>query len=334
MAIAFPTTPTLNQTYTEGSTTWKWTGRGWAVLPAEDVTFNELTATTFTSDSITTETIDVSTSIDVPTLNVTGALNVTGTSSGISVSVALNDLTNVTAPNPTEGQVLKYISGSWTPASDLSGGGAGGGIGLADLSVTTLAAEGGGSLTYSNTSGTFTFKPADLTSYATTNYVDDAISNIAGVDIGGANTQIQYNDNGTLAGNSALTFNSSTSTLTTGNITTGNLATALLSASNIVSFTNDTQSTNSSTGAVKVTGGVGIVGQINVAGSSNTFTGGTNSTSINTGTIVVTGGVGVSGEMHVGSTVSSSTTPTNDEHLTNKAYVDSKALALSVAFGA
>jgi hypothetical protein len=334
MAISFPTTPALNDTYTEGSTTWKWTGRGWAVLPAEDVTFNELTATTFTTDSIAAETVEVGTSIDVPTLNVTGALNVTGTSSGISVSVALNDLTNVSAPSPTEGQVLKYISGTWSPASDLSGGGAGGGIGLADLSVTTLAAEGSGSLTYSNTTGTFTFKPADLSTFATTNYVDTAISNIAGVDIGGANTQVQYNDNGTLGGSSAFTFNSTTSTVTVGNITVGDTTTGLLSATGLVDFTNSTQSTSSSTGAFVVTGGAGIGGQLNVAGASNTFSGDTASTSINTGTVVVTGGVGVSGEMHIGSTVSSSTTPTNDEHLTNKAYVDSKALALSVAFGA
>lgn len=41
---------------------------------------------------------------------------------------------------------------------------AGGGIALTDLSVTTATASGGGSLSYENTTGAFTFTPADLSS--------------------------------------------------------------------------------------------------------------------------------------------------------------------------
>lgn len=33
MSIQFPATPTLNQTYTQGSITWQWTGSRWRVLP-------------------------------------------------------------------------------------------------------------------------------------------------------------------------------------------------------------------------------------------------------------------------------------------------------------
>jgi hypothetical protein len=47
----------------------------------------------------------------------------------------------------------------------------------AGLSVTTGTASGGGSLSYDD-NGTFTFKPADLSSYATESYVDTAVSNL------------------------------------------------------------------------------------------------------------------------------------------------------------
>ena len=44
--------------------------------------------------------------------------------------------------------------------TELYGGGSS--LALTDLSVTTSAASGGGTLTYDNTSGVFTFAPADL----------------------------------------------------------------------------------------------------------------------------------------------------------------------------
>ena len=48
---------------------------------------------------------------------------------------------------------------------DLSGlGGGGGGIALTDLSVTSLAAAGSGTLTYDNTTGVFDYTPPDLSS--------------------------------------------------------------------------------------------------------------------------------------------------------------------------
>jgi hypothetical protein len=141
---------------------------------------------------------------------------------------------------------------------------------------------------------------------------------------GGVSGQVQFNDNGLFEGDSNLTYDAGTSTLTTVNITAG--GDIVLSGS--------TQSTSSTTGTVTVGGGVGIAGNINVAGSQNTFTGGTSSTSINTGTIVVTGGMGISEKVYVGDTVSTSAVPTDTDHLTNKKYVDANVLAFSVAFGA
>lgn len=334
MPITLPVTPVVDQLYTDGDTTWKWSGESWITQPAQDVTFNTLEANTLdVTTTLNAGSINVSSTLNVDTLNVTGS------TSGISVSLTLNDLTNVTAANPSDGQVLKYINGNWTPASDLSGGGAGGGIGLEDLSVNVLSPSSNGNLSYSASTGTFSFAPADLSTYASTSYVDDSISALSIASVGGTNTQIQYNKDGDLAGSTFLTFNDVSGTLTaTGlsatTITGTNTDTITLSATGLVDFTNSTDSTSSSTGALIVTGGVGISKKLNVAGTTNTFTGNTPSTSINTGTIVVTGGVGISENVTVGSNVSASTAPTQNEHLTNKQYVDAKIIAFSVAFGA
>ena len=97
-----------------------------------------------------------------------GVHNATG---GYSVNGSNLDLTHLASVDlsvaPTDGQVLKYdaTTFTWKPEDDLTGG-AGGGIALTDLSVTTAAA-GTAALTYNNTSGTFTFTPPDLTNYLT-----------------------------------------------------------------------------------------------------------------------------------------------------------------------
>jgi len=141
---------------------------------------------------------------------------------------------------------------------------------------------------------------------------------------GGSNTQVQFNDNSTFAGDSGFTFDQPNELLTVPNIT----------ATQLVTVSDTTESTDEFDGAVQIAGGVGIEKQINVAGATSKFTGNTASSSTITGTIVVTGGMGVSGAVHVGSNVVSSAAPTAQAHLTNKQYVDANVLAFSVAFGA
>ena len=97
----------------------------------------------------------------------TNAGNDTLTITNSGVTSALNDLSDVSTTGASSGQVLKYNGTSWAPSSDLTGSG-GGGISLGDLSVTTASASGSGSLAYNNTSGVFTFTPADLSSITTT----------------------------------------------------------------------------------------------------------------------------------------------------------------------
>ena len=66
--------------------------------------------------------------------------------------------------------------------------------------------------------------------------------------VAGSNTQIQYNDSGTLAGSAGFTFNKTTGTFT---------------AANVV-VTSTSVSSNTTTGAVRIAGGLGVAGRINV----------------------------------------------------------------------
>lgn len=87
----------------------------------------------------------------------------------------LGDLSDVSNAAPSDGQVLKWsnANGHWYPGTDNVGGSGGSGITLADLSVSTGDASSGGALSYNDTNGTFTFQPADLSSFATTAAVDN-----------------------------------------------------------------------------------------------------------------------------------------------------------------
>ena len=76
---------------------------------------------------------------------------------------SIADLLNVSNQAPSDGQVLKWsqAQGKWAPGTDNVGTSSSG-IQLGDLSVSTGAASGGGSLTYDNTNGTFAFVPASV----------------------------------------------------------------------------------------------------------------------------------------------------------------------------
>lgn len=88
------------------------------------------------------------------------------TSTALS-SITLDSLSNVDlSVAPTNGQVLKWNGTSWAAANDLTGGG-GGGLALTDLSVQSQTPSGGGSLTYNNGSGVFSYTPPDLSGYLT-----------------------------------------------------------------------------------------------------------------------------------------------------------------------
>tara|TARA_S200000501_G_scaffold370765_1_gene412555 strand:+ start:3012 stop:5285 length:2274 start_codon:yes stop_codon:yes gene_type:complete len=82
---------------------------------------------------------------------------------------SINELADVNTTSNSDGHVLKWDAGTstWKPQPDLVGSG-GSGIILSDLSVSSASASGGGSLSYGNTTGVFTYTPPDLSGYLTT----------------------------------------------------------------------------------------------------------------------------------------------------------------------
>jgi len=98
-------------------------------------------------------------------LTTDGAGNFSFTTVG-GVSNTLDGLTDVTITSVADGEVLAYDSGtsSWVNTTASSGG-----IALTDLSVGAEGtASGDGAIAYDNTTGVFTYTPADLSGYALT----------------------------------------------------------------------------------------------------------------------------------------------------------------------
>lgn len=370
MAINFPSNPQLNDTITSGSTTWRYNGVAWVVVPPGSLSLTSLTSTE---------------------INVTN-LTVTGTVTGIDQSFSLGDLTDVdliTDP-PVDEQFLQYDSTSqtWKPAS-VSGGGGGGSFNggtitnplvinntnnSTDSTSGALRTSGGMYVAQDIfTDGTITVNDGndriDLRSAAEIRYYNNSNTNYIGFKApatistnrtftlpqgdGTSGQVLRTNGAGVLswvtvvsptggfaaAGqNTQVQYNDNDDfagdNRFTFNNSTGLLTVPTLTANGVITSTDATASTSSTTGSVKIAGGVGVVGQLNVAGATNKFTGNIASTSTVTGTIVVTGGVGVSGRINVGSTVSADSAPVDADHLTNKRYVDANILAFSVAFGA
>ena len=85
----------------------------------------------------------------------------------------IGNLNNVDETGVANNKILKYNSTSskWEVADDS-------GIALTDLSVTTGSASGSGTLTYNNSTGVFSFAPADLSTYLTSE--TDTLDSVTG----------------------------------------------------------------------------------------------------------------------------------------------------------
>ena len=149
----------------------------------------------------------------------------------LTTSTNLGDLANVSSATASTGQVLKWNGTAWAPGTDLQASG-GTGISLTDLSVS-VASAGTANLSYDNTSGTFTYTPPLLTSYATLTGISVTIANTPS-----GNGSLTYNNNGgftftqpdlssyinltsisvgaeaTASGNGGISYNSSTGVFT------------------------------------------------------------------------------------------------------------------------
>lgn len=372
-AINFPSSPTLNQTHTDGATTWKWNGTSW-----ELANITALSVTTVSASTGFTGNLQG---------NVTGNLqgNVTGNVTGQVSTIAnhnLDGLGDVVVTNPTNAQVLAWSTANnrWEPLSfsGFSGGTVPNPILITATTVSTSSITGalrvsggvgilddlyiGGHLAVEDeflslrTRSELRFYDAD-----NSNYVGFKSPAVIGSNLiwtlpatdGDPGQFLRTNGAGVLSwasasggaggetppggSNTHIQFNDSGSFGGDGsftfNVATTTVNIPTLIGAGVVTFTNNTVSTTTTTGAVKITGGVGIQGQINVGGATNKFTASTTSSSATTGAVVVAGGVGIGGTVNVTGTVSSAASPTVASHLTTKSYVDAAVLAYSIAFG-
>jgi hypothetical protein len=372
-AINFPNSPTPNQTYTDGATTWKWTGVSWEISNVTALTLSTFTATTQFVGNLQGNV----------TGNVVGNLqgNVTGQVSTIS-NHNLNDLGDVVSTAPTNAQVLAWSTANnrWEPLSfsGFSGGTVPNPILLTSTAVSTNSTSGalrvsggvgilddlyvGGHMAVEDeflslrTRSELRFFETDNNNYigfkAPATISSNIMWTLPSVD-GDAGQFLRTNGAGVLSwasagggpggstppggSNTHIQYNDVGAFGGDGSFTFDAATTTVniptLIGAGVATFTNSTTSTTATTGAVKVTGGVGIQGQLNVAGATNKFTASTASSSPTTGAVVITGGLGVGGSVNVNGTVSTLTSPTTAAHLTTKSYVDSAVLAFSIAFG-
>lgn len=335
MPIDFPSSPTQDQEFTSGSTTWIYNGVAWQLKPVTSVTV----------DSVTASDVNVS------------DLTVTNSVTGID----LNDLGDVQLNSPADQQVLKYNSslGKWQNDVASSGFNGGtitnpliinnstvsttpstgalritGGVGIGDDLVVggtiivedeNLDLKTSANIRFYNTANTrfvgfsapdnisadriYVLPQTDGSSgqYLRTNGSGvlswaSATSPSGGTPPGGLPTHVQFNDDLEFGGDSSFTFDKVSQTVTLENII----------------GTGTAVSTSPTTGAAKFAGGVGISGQLNVGGENNNFS----------------NNIAVGGDVTVTGNVVNSTAPSTTSHLTNKAYVDANILAFSVAFGA
>lgn len=108
-----------------------------------------------------------------------------------TIPSGINDLDFIDIVGVTDGQVLKYNSatGNWENETEA------GGIDLTDFSVATNSASSSSTLSYNNTTGTFTFTPPDIADFIVL-------------------TDISVGADGAASGSGSLTYNSTSGVFT------------------------------------------------------------------------------------------------------------------------
>lgn len=343
-ALAFPGSPTVGQTVTNGVDTWEWSGTYWGIKNQTTLSLTGLTVSNVIDgqvDSISNHTIsalsDVGSTAGAANGDVLGydtaqqqwlPITLSSTFNGGTISNPLFVNNNTASTSSVTGALRVLggvgVGGELFVASNINARFRGelrlwdndntqhigfrAPTNVTTNTVWTLPATDGtiGQVLTTNGSGTLSW--ATVTSGGG----GGGASNPPG----GADGNIQFNNNGSFGGTANLVWDDATNTLGTFELYVNSTTT----------------STSPTTGAVIVDGGVGIGGRLNVGGQTK-VTSSTASTSTTTGAFVVTGGAAIGGSVHVGGNVNIATSPTDPFHAANKSYVDAKALAFSMAFG-
>ncbi len=342
-ALAFPSTPTVGEIVSNGIDTWEWSGEYWGIKHQTTLSLTGLTVTNTISGKVSDiSNHNLSALGDVG--STAGAVNndvlaynaaqqqwlpltLSSTFNGGTISNPLVMTSNTASTSSVTG-ALRVAGGAGVAGEIFAGSNINARfrseIRLWDNDNTQYVGLRAATNVSSNI--TWTLPTADGTSgqVLTTNGVGvlswTTITGGGGGGVsnppGGSDGNIQFNSNGSFGASSNLVWDNNTETLGTFEL--------------FVSST--TTSTSPTTGAVIVDGGVGIADRLNVGGQTK-VSDSTASTSTTSGAFVVSGGAAVGGSLYVGGNVNITSSPTDPNHATNKSYVDSKALAFSMAFG-
>ena len=157
MALAFPSSPTVNQTYTSGTRTWTWNGTAWK-LPS-----TMLTGVTGTGNAVLSvgPTITLANATGLPlTTGVTGILPIANGGTGpTTILPAANGGTSLASPG-TAGNILTSNGTTWTSATPVLASGT---PTLVIVSATTQTAVAGNHYVLTNVAATTITMPATVT---------------------------------------------------------------------------------------------------------------------------------------------------------------------------
>jgi hypothetical protein len=215
-----------------------------------------------------------------------GIISTTGNIDGGNVNATtVNATGNVSGGNLTTTGITS--TGSLTASTTIAATGniTGGNVSAGSGIISTTGNINGANV---NATGNITGTGAVFSGNVT---ASNFIGNISGnIDAGGANTNIQFNDNEVLAGSAAFTFDkTSNAVIASGNVSVGNLTTA-----GQVTATGNVSGGNLVTGGIasvtgNITGGnIGTAGQVTATGN---ITGGNILTSGAGGSIIGTGNI-------------------------------------------
>lgn len=146
MALNFPTSPEIDDTYTSGNNTWRWDGTAWNIIATSyDATVvsipTDIGDLTDVSNIIPTTLTDLGisdgTDGQVLTTDGAGSFTFTTVSGAGGGSGAIEDLDDVVLTDLSTGQILKYDGAQWVNSADATG--TGGGSSFNELSDAVTA---------------------------------------------------------------------------------------------------------------------------------------------------------------------------------------------------
>ena len=263
--LNFPTSPTINQTYSFGGKTWVWNGQGWQLsasgainnIPIGNITpasgaFTTLSANTFAANSIT-----VLGNITGANLNATGNLSIAG-----NVNSPLNVRANVTATN-------------FTTAGTLTAG-----IVSSTGNVIGTYIIGNGAFLTGIAGGNNSYSNANVEAYLPT-YSGNLVSltgpviTTGNLTSGNVITSGLLTATGNITGGNLRTAGSITATgnITGGNLATGNIVSASINSSGSISAVGNVTGAYIFGNGSQLTGLPATYSNANVAAYLPTYTG-------------------------------------------------------------